>query len=112
MFLRYSLSLGSSESMISRNFLKFYFLNKIKVDEGLEELDLGGVIDDELQEHLVDGLDVRPEGVDELVGNLVVLVLELFFEHRQRTEDVAADHFHQQFDVGDTLGGHLIVVQH
>ena len=41
------------------------FLNEGRSDVHLQSFDVGAIVDDELQEELVDGLEVRPCGVRE-----------------------------------------------
>lgn len=65
-------------------------------DEHLQALHVGSLVDDQLQEEFIDGLQVGPFRIDDdlLIFNSILSGASLLLQDGQRPEDVLLDHFH------------------
>lgn len=87
-------------------------LDEFVSDEGLEALHIGGVVDDQLEEELINRLEVRPGRVDD---NLLLLDTDVhaggvLLDHRKRPEDVLLDHLHDVVQMGDDEVDNVVLV--
>lgn len=83
-------------------------------NEHLQGFDIRGFLGNELQEELVDGLKVRPGGVDQQVfffhhGHALGRWRGLL-EHGQGTEEVLLDHLHHELEVRDDQGDEAVLL--
>lgn len=75
-------------------------LDELVRDEGLEALHIGGVVDNQLEEKLVDRLQVWPGRVHDNFFFLDThLVRPALLHHWERTENILLDHFHNSVEV-------------
>lgn len=88
-------------------------LDKGVCDENLEGLNISSLIDNELEEKIVDGLEVWPGKVnkdffsiidtsDTFIGSISL------FENWEWSENIFFDHFNNQIEMGDDKGREIV----
>jgi hypothetical protein len=86
-------------------------LNELVGDEGLQALDVSGVVDDQLEEELVDWLEMRPTWVDDGLFFLEThLVRSALLDDWEWSEDVLLDHFHDSVEVWNHQVDDMVLV--
>jgi hypothetical protein len=86
-------------------------LDELVGDEGLQALDIGGIVDDQLEEELVDWLEVWPTWVDDdLLFLDAHLVWSALLDDWKWSEDVLLDHFHDSVEVRDDQVDDMVLV--
>lgn len=89
------------------------FLDEGMCDENLERLDISSLVDDELEEKIVDGLEVWPgkinknflsiiDSSDTFIGGISL------FENWEWSENIFFDHFDNQIKMGDDKGREIV----
>ncbi len=84
-------------------------------NESLERSDITSIIENQLVEELIDGLEMRPGRIDDdvLLLNTGLWQLILLLQNRKRAEDVLHDHLEQFIKVRDDgVDDHVLVREH
>lgn len=79
----------------------------------LQGLDLSSFVDNKLEEKLIDGLEMRPGRINQILFFLHANALAGepgLLENRQGPEDVLFDHVDHEIQMGDDDRGHAVLV--
>ena len=86
-------------------------LDELVSNESLQALDIGGIVDDELEEEFVDWLEMWPTWVDnDLFFFDTQLVWSALLDDWKWSENVLLDHFHDSVKMWDDQIDHMVLV--